>query len=90
MVSDWGRQFISNTWKEFAESMGAKHSLSTAYHPQTDGQMERVNQVVEQYLQMYCNNEQDDWADLLKTAVFVYNNTIHNSIGVSPFFACYG
>ncbi|KAJ1042387.1 hypothetical protein NDA10_006996 [Ustilago hordei] len=39
---------------------------------------------------MYCNYEQNDWADLLDTAAFVYNNTVHNSIGVSPFFACYG
>ncbi|SPC65292.1 related to pol protein [Ustilago sp. UG-2017b] len=90
MVSDRGRQFISGAWKAFAEQMGVKHSLSTAYHPQTDGQMERVNQVVEQYLRMYCNYEQNDWADLLDTAAFVYNNTVHNSIGVSPFFACYG
>ncbi|SPC65772.1 related to Gag-pol polyprotein [Ustilago sp. UG-2017b] len=90
MVSDRGRQFISGAWKAFAEQMGVKHSLSTAYHPQTDGQTERVNQVIEQYLRMYCNYEQDDWADLLDTAAFVYNNTVHNSIGVSPFFACYG
>ncbi|SPC63756.1 related to Gag-pol polyprotein [Ustilago sp. UG-2017b] len=76
MVSDRGRQFISGAWKAFAEQMGVKHSLSTAYHPQTDGQTERVNQ--------------NDWADLLDTAAFVYNNTVHNSIGVSPFFACYG
>ncbi|SOV02941.1 uncharacterized protein UDID_18086 [Ustilago sp. UG-2017a] len=54
MVSDRGRQFISGAWKAFAEQMGVKHSLSTAYHPQTDGQTERVNQVVEQYLRMYC------------------------------------
>ncbi|SOV06672.1 uncharacterized protein UDID_17568 [Ustilago sp. UG-2017a] len=46
--------------------------------------------VVEQYLRMYCNYEQDDWASLLDTAAFVYNNTVHNSIGISPFFACYG
>ncbi|KAJ1578820.1 hypothetical protein NDA15_000014 [Ustilago hordei] len=90
MVSDRGRQFISGAWKAFAEQMGVKHSLSTAYHPQTDGQTERVNQVVEQYLRMYCNYEQNNWADLLDTAAFVYNNTVHNSIGVSPFFACYG
>ncbi|SOV03659.1 uncharacterized protein UDID_19105 [Ustilago sp. UG-2017a] len=89
MVSDRGRQFISGAWKAFAEQMGVKHSLSTAYHPQTDGQTERVNQVVEQYLRMYCNYEQNDWADLLDTAAFVYNNTVHNSIGVSLFFACY-
>ncbi|KAJ1037217.1 hypothetical protein NDA10_005943 [Ustilago hordei] len=90
MVSDRGRQFISGAWKAFAEQMGVKHSLSTAYHPQTDGQTERVNQVIEQYLRMYCNYEQNDWANLLVTAAFVYNNTVHNSIGVSPFFACYG
>ncbi|SOV09074.1 uncharacterized protein UDID_18253 [Ustilago sp. UG-2017a] len=82
--------FISGAWKTFAEQMGVKHSLSTTYHPQTDGQTERVNQVVEQYLRMYCNYEQDDWASLLATAAFIYNNTVHNSIGVSPFFACYG
>ncbi|KAJ1041358.1 hypothetical protein NDA10_003262 [Ustilago hordei] len=90
MVSDRGRQFISGAWKAFAEQMGVKHSLSTAYHPQTDGQTERVNQVIEQYLRMYCNYEQNDWANLLDTAAFVYNNMVHNSIGVSPFFACYG
>ncbi|KAJ1596160.1 hypothetical protein NDA11_007139 [Ustilago hordei] len=90
MVSDRGRQFISGAWKAFAEQMGVKHSLSMAYHPQTDGQTERVNQVIEQYLRMYCNYEQDDWANLLDTAAFVYNNMVHNSIGVSPFFACYG
>ncbi|KAJ1602937.1 hypothetical protein NDA14_002155 [Ustilago hordei] len=90
MVSDQGRQFISGAWKAFAEQMGVKHSLSMAYHPQTNGQTERVNQVIEQYLRMYCNYEQDDWANLLDTAAFVYNNMVHNSIGVSPFFACYG
>ncbi|SYW85973.1 uncharacterized protein UHO2_02207 [Ustilago hordei] len=90
MVLDRGRQFISGAWKAFTEQMGVKHSLSTAYLPQTDGQTERVNQVIEQYLRMYCNYEQNDWADLLDTAAFVYNNTVHNSIGVSPFFACYG
>ncbi|KAJ1580494.1 hypothetical protein NDA12_000415 [Ustilago hordei] len=90
MVLDQGRQFISGAWKAFAEQMGVKHSLSTAYHPQTDGQTERVNQVIKQYLRMYCNYEQNDWANLLDTAAFVYNNMVHNSIGVSPFFACYG
>ncbi|SYW74190.1 uncharacterized protein UHO2_01055 [Ustilago hordei] len=86
----WCYLFISGAWKAFADQMGMKHSLSTAYHPQMDGQMERVNQVVEQYLHMYCNYEKNDWASLLDTAAFVYNNTIHNSISVSPFFACYG
>ncbi|SAM76229.1 related to Gag-pol polyprotein [Ustilago bromivora] len=73
MVSNQGRQFILKAWKGFAEIMGAKHLLSTAYHPQMDGQ-----------------TEQDNWAKLLHTAAFVYNNTVHTSIGISPFFACYG
>ncbi|SYW75163.1 uncharacterized protein UHO2_03557 [Ustilago hordei] len=84
MVSDRGRQFISGAWRAFAEQMGVKHSLSTAYHPQTDGQTERVNQVIEQYLRMYCNYEQNDWANLLDTVAFVYNNTVHNSIVNDP------
>lgn len=90
IVSDRGRQFISATWRAFAKQWCIRHSLSTAYHPQTDGQTERVNQVVEQYLRMYCNYDQDNWVSLLTTAEFVYNNTVHSSIGVSPFFACYG
>nr|QBH67533.1 putative retrotransposon nucleocapsid protein [Ustilago esculenta] len=81
IVSDRGQQFISATWKKFTEALLIKHSLSTAYHPQTDGQTERVNQVVEQYLQMYCNYEQDNWEGLLPMAEFVYNNVVHSSIG---------
>ncbi|SNX84754.1 related to pol protein [Melanopsichium pennsylvanicum] len=90
IVSDCGRQFVSAAWKEFTDKLVIHHSLSTAYHPQTDGQTERVNQVVEQYLRMYCNYEQDNWVTWLPMAEFVYNNTVHSSIGVSPFFACYG
>ncbi|SNX87466.1 related to Gag-pol polyprotein [Melanopsichium pennsylvanicum] len=90
IVSDRGRQFVSAAWKEFTDKLVIHHSLSTAYHPQTDGQTERVNQVVEQYLRMYCNYEQDNWVTWLPMAEFVYNNTVHSSIGVSPFFACYG
>ncbi|SNX83216.1 related to Gag-pol polyprotein [Melanopsichium pennsylvanicum] len=90
IVSDRGQQFVSAAWKEFTDKLVIHHSLSTAYHPQTDGQTERVNQVVEQYLRMYCNYEQDNWVTWLPMAEFVYNNTVHSSIGVSPFFACYG
>lgn len=72
------------------EKLVIHHSLSTAYHPQTDGQTEQVNQVVEQYLRMYFNYEQDNWTTCLPMAEFVYNNTVHSSIGVLPFFMCYG
>ena len=57
----------------------------TAYHPQTDGQTERVNQELEQYLQFYCNYRQNDWAEWLSIAEFSYNNQIHSSTGQLPF-----
>lgn len=90
IVSDRSRQFVSAAWREFTEKLVIHHLLSTAYHPQMDGQTERVNQVVEQYLRMYCNYEQNDWVVWLPMAAFVYNNMVHSSIGASPFFACYG
>lgn len=62
---------------------------SSAYHPQTDGQTERVNQILEHYLRTYCSWDQDDWADLLPFAEFCYNNTVHSSTKVTPFFAAY-
>src|SRR4030095_14699902 len=63
---------------------------STAFHPQSDGQTERVNQVLEQYLRIYCNYQQDDWTTLLPLAEFTYNNAQHNSTKSSPFYANYG
>ncbi|SPO42316.1 related to Gag-pol polyprotein [Pseudozyma flocculosa] len=75
VTTDRGRQFISEAWRTFAQKHGFAHNLSTAYHPQTDGQTERVNQVLEQYLRLYCSDEQDNWVDLLPTASFAYNNT---------------
>ncbi|KAJ1591150.1 hypothetical protein NDA11_006540 [Ustilago hordei] len=76
---------IVNRLTKFA-ILAPTHKTVTAKQTAT----ERVNQVIEQYLRMYCNYEQNDWANLLDTAAFVYNNMVHNSIGVSPFFACYG
>ena len=56
-----------------------------AYHPQMDGQSEQANQRVEQYLQIYGNEEKNDWADLLPLAQFVHNSWRNESIGVTPF-----
>ena len=67
--------------------MGIKQHLSTAYHPQADGQTERVNQSLEAYIRIYCEYDQDDWYDLLLLAEFTYNNSPHHATGVSPFFA---
>jgi len=64
--------------------------MSTAYHPQTDGQTERMNQVIEAYLRSYCNYEQNDWASMLAMAEYAYNNSKHSSTKISPFYANYG
>jgi hypothetical protein len=56
------------------------------YHPQADGQTERVNQELEQYLQIFVNERQDDWDDLLPMVKFQYNNYIHSSTQQTPFF----
>jgi hypothetical protein len=67
-----------------------KSNKSTSFHPRSDGQTECVNQVLEQYLQVFCDFQQDDWFDILPLAEFTYNNTQHASTQVSPFFANYG
>ena len=90
IVSDRGTQFTSKVFKEFCKLLGIRSTMSTAYHPQTDGQTERVNQSLEQYLRIFCNHRQDDWAKLLSSAEFAYNNAAHESTGLSPFFIEYG
>ena len=67
-----------------------KQKLSTAFHPETDGQTERVNQSLEQYLRMFSNYEQNNWSELLPMAEFSYNNSITTATGLSPFYANYG
>ena len=90
IVSDRGTQFVSRFSKRLYELCKIKHNKSTAYHPQSDGQTERVNQVLEQYLRIFCDYQQDDWNELLPLAEFSYNNAQHASTLVSPFFANYG
>jgi hypothetical protein len=66
--------------------LGITLSATTAYHPQADGQTERVNQELEQYLWVFVNECQDDWDELLPLAEFQYNNHIHSSTQQTPFF----
>jgi len=61
--------------------------FTSGYHPEGDGQTERSNQTLEQYLQIYCNYQQDNWVDLLPLVEFAYNNAPSATTGVSPFFA---
>ena len=70
--------------------MGIENNPSTAYHPQTDSQTERMNQELEQYLRLYINHHQSDWVDWLSIAVFAHNNQVHSATGYSPFYINYG
>ena len=90
IISDRGSQFTSEFWNRLCKLLNIDHSLSTANHPQTDGQTERVNGILEQYLRCFINERQNNWVDLLPFAEFSYNNTIHQSIQQTPFFANYG
>jgi hypothetical protein len=90
IVSDRDSRFTSTTWKAFIETLGIKPRMSTAFHPQTDGQMERLNQTIEAYLRSFVNHEMDDWVDLLPMAEFAYNNSVTGTTGLSPFYANYG
>ena len=87
IISDQGKHFISHFWWSLCQLLDIKANLSTAYHPETDGQTERVNQILEQYLWVYINYHQDDWVNLLPLAKFAYNNTLHSVTMVTPFFA---
>jgi hypothetical protein len=90
IISDRGSVFTSKFWQGLIAQLGTKHKLSTAYHPQTDGQTERLNQTLEQYLRSYVNHQQDDWVRLLPLAQFAYNSATTETTGVSPFYANYG
>jgi hypothetical protein len=85
VVSDRGPQFIASFTKELYRLLGIKLGLSTAYHPQTDGQTERVNQELEQYLRIFTCERQDDWDAILPLAEFQYNNRVHASTRETPF-----
>lgn len=90
IVSDRGPQFISKVWEFILKTLLIKKKLSTAYHPQTDGQTERTNQTLEQYLRCYVNYQQNNWSEFLPMAEFTYNNTVKPGMSTSPFFLNYG
>ena len=90
LISDRDPIFTSHFWRRLIELLGIKANRSTAFHPQTDGQTERLNSVLEQYLRIYCDYQQTDWSSLLNMAEFSYNNSKHSATTLTPFFANYG
>jgi len=90
IVSDRDVRFTSDFWKKLMEIWKTKLSMSTAFHPQTDGQAEKANSIVERYLRAYATNRQRTWDRLLPLAEFAYNSTIQTAIGMTPFEADIG
>jgi len=85
IISDRGPQFVAGIMQELNRMLGIESKLSTAFHPQTDRQTERVNQELEQYLRMFIDHRQEQWLDWLGTAEFAYNNKAHSSTKTLPF-----
>jgi hypothetical protein len=90
MISDRDPHFTSNLFQELGKLLGIKLAMSTAYHPQTDGETECVNQEVEIYLRMFCSNQPETWKKLLPTAEFSHNQRTHSSVKHSPFYLMMG
>jgi transposase InsO family protein len=90
IISDRGPQFAAQITQELWKKLNIQSSLSTAFHPQTDGETEHVNQELEQYLRIFCNYQQDNWAELLLFAEFAHNIQAHSATGHSPFEIWYG
>jgi len=87
IISDRGPQFIIRVMRELNTMLEINSKLSTMFYPQTDGQTERMNQELEQYLRMFINHCQEQWPEWLGTAEFIYNNKVQTSTKVSPFRA---
>src|SRR5690606_21533840 len=90
IVSDRDSRFTSNFWKELMDLLEIKRNMSTAFHPQSDGQTERVNQTLEAYLRAFANYEQSNWSSLLHVAEFAYNNSESSATKMTPFYANFG
>ena len=90
IISNRGTQFSSQFWSSFQKSLGTQVNLSTAFHPQTDGQAERTIQTFKDILRACVIDFKSSWVDHLPLVEFTYNNSYHASIKMAPFEALYG
>ena len=90
IISDRGPQFAARSMRQILKRIGIDSSLTTAYHPQANGQTEHKNQEVEQYLRLYTSRVQDDWSTLLPIAEFVMNARRSSASDHTPFELIYG
>ena len=90
IISDRDPRFTAHVWEALWTLMNTKLSMSTAYHPQSDGQTERMNRTMEEMLRSYVNERGDDWDIHLPSCEFAYNTSVQASTGFSPFRLSYG
>ena len=90
IVSDRGPQFVAEFTRKLNKMLGIKTRLSTVFYPQTNGQTERMNQELKQYLRFFVDHQQKDWPECLAGAEFAVNNKVHTATKISPFMANYG
>jgi transposase InsO family protein len=81
IVSDKGSLFTSKFWATFCYHLAIKRKFSTAYHPQTDGQIKRMNQQLKHYLRIYCCFAQNNWIEKLPMASWIYNISLYSALG---------
>jgi hypothetical protein len=86
IISDRDARFTSLFWKSVWKLLGTSLNMSTAFHPETDGQSERMNRTLEQMLRSYVNYKVNDWDEYLVSCEIAYNNSIQSSSGYSPFY----
>lgn len=89
IITDRDPLFINSFWQELFKMLGTKLNLSSPYHPQTDGQTERVNQCIEMYLRYMTSDKPKEWANWIALAEWWYNTTFHTSTGMTPYQALY-
>jgi hypothetical protein len=90
IVPDRGTQFTSRFWEKLHEAMDTRLNFSSMYHPQMNGQTERVNQILEDMLRAYALKDKKSWDKCLPYAEFSYNNSYQKSLKMSPFEVLYG
>lgn len=90
IISDRDARFMSHFWQAFQKEMGTKLNMSSAYHPKTDGQTERVNQILEDMLRACALQYREGWDRMLPLAEFAYNNSYQESLRAAPYEILYG
>jgi hypothetical protein len=90
IITDRDTRWTGSFWEHLTAIIGIKRSLTTAYHPQANGQSEIMNQILEIALRCFTNPSMDNWSELLPSFAFAYNTSTHTSTGFSPAYLLYG